>query len=410
MSIRSAEASIKGYNYQFLHTIKDILELASDSDLCTVVGIEDFDIERDSDKDLIQYKYHENQTFTNYRVAKPIALMFKHFLANENDSLNYKLFIYLQEDTLPIKDDERITNILKIKEARKILSDIEDELTNEEIDAMSEKILAFNEKLSWNLTQKYSDLESNIINIFESNLGISSDESKIIYLANAVKIISDTSIKNDGERDITKRNFLDRLKSYEKTIYSSFINRTRGFLELKRFYNKQKDSLNIKKHTSNYIVQINNIRRNNIAQLIVELSKRFCYKDNKSTYNPITFIVNCSIDEYSVFKKTIFGYILSENETIKINDGHEDYQFNINIFNEKLFSTKNRAGNKYNNVSFNFKLIHQNILETNFNQMDYSSIGLFVVDDSKTNLSYISEKQFYLNNLTNEKIIEIIGE
>jgi hypothetical protein len=49
-------------------------------------------------------------------------------------------------------------------------------------------------------------------------------------------------------------------------------------------------------------------------------------------------------------------------------------------------------------------------LETNFNQMDYSSIGLFVVDDSKTNLSYISEKQFYLNNLTNEKIIEIIGE
>lgn len=44
--------------------------------------------------------------------------------------------------------------------------------------------------------------------------------------------------------------------------------------------------------------------------MIVELSKRFCYKDNKSTYNPITFIVNCSIDEYSVFKKTIFGYIL----------------------------------------------------------------------------------------------------
>ena len=117
MSARSAEASIKGYNYQFLHTIKDILESPVDSFECTVEGIEDLDIEKDGEKDLIQYKYHEEQSFTNSKVAKPIALMFKYFKDNQQKQVNYKLFIYLNDDNLPDKTVERITDILKIKEA-----------------------------------------------------------------------------------------------------------------------------------------------------------------------------------------------------------------------------------------------------------------------------------------------------
>jgi len=409
MSTRSAEASIRGYNYQFLHTVKDIIELASDDNLCTVEGVEDFDIEKDTEKDLIQYKYHENKDFQNSRIAKPIALMFKYFLENRDKEINYRLFIYLIDDEFPDKDDTRITNILKIKEARKILSNSETELTLEEIDNMSEDISSFNEKLFWKKTQKYSELEENIINIFETNLGISNSESKIIYLANAVKIISDLSMK-DGERNITKRDFLNRLKSYEKVIHSSFLNRVKGFSKLKSYYKKQKNSLNIKKDTVSYVVQINNINRDNIAQFVIELSKKFCYKDNKSTYKPITFVINCPIERYKEFKKNIFNYILSENELIKINDGYEDYKFNINIFNEKLFSTKKGNGNKYNSVSFNFKFIHQSIFKAKFENMNYSSIGLFIIDNSCTDLLEVSEKLFYLNNLTNEQMLEIIGE
>lgn len=410
MSTRSAEASIKGYNYQFLHTVKDIMELASDDDLCTVEGVEDFDIEKDTEKDIIQYKYHENKDFQNSRVSKPIALMFKYFLENRDEEIRYRLFIHLIDEEFPDKDDIRITNILKIKEARKILSNSEDELTSEEIDDMAEDISSFNQKLFWKKTQKYSELEENIINIFETNLGISNSESKIIYLANAVKIISDISIKNDGERNITKKEFTNKLKSYEKVIHSSFLNRVKGFRVLKSYYKKQKNSLNVKKHTVSYIVQINNIDRENIDQFIIELSKKFCYKDNKSTYKPITFVINCPIELYQDFKKNIFSYILSEDEIIKINDGYEDYEFNINIFNEKLFSTKNRASNKFNSVSFNFKFIYQSTFEAEFENMNYSSIGLFIIDSSCTDLLEVSEKQFYLNNLTNEQMLEIIGE
>ena len=95
MSARSAEASIKGYTYQFLHTIKDILTANLD-DICTVEGVEDFDIEKENDKDVIQYKYHEEKSFTNSKVAKPVSLMYKYFKEHHEDDTNYKLFIYLK--------------------------------------------------------------------------------------------------------------------------------------------------------------------------------------------------------------------------------------------------------------------------------------------------------------------------
>ena len=216
MSGRSANASIKGYNYQFLHTIKDILE-QSDNDVCVIEGIEDFDIEKDGEKDLIQYKFHEMKTFTNSRVAKPIALMFKHFQANQQESNNYKLFIYLTSSELPEITLSIITEVLKIKEARTILSDTDVDLTNENIDSLSNDIGLFIEKLSWKLTKKYEDLEKEIIEDFKNNLGITSEESEIIYLSNAIKIVNDLAIKrNEEERKITKRTFISKLNSYKK--------------------------------------------------------------------------------------------------------------------------------------------------------------------------------------------------
>lgn len=248
MSARSAEASIKGYNYQFLHTIKDILESPVDSFECTVEGIEDLDIEKDGEKDLIQYKYHEEQSFTNSKVAKPIALMFKYFKDNQQKQVNYKLFIYLNDDNLPDKTVERITDILKIKEARKILSTTDIELTLAEIDSLSTIIDNFTSKFEWKLTKKYNDLENEIVNNFETAIGITSEESKIIYLSNAIKIINDLAINSsEQERKILKRDFIAKLNSCKDIAYSSYILRTKNFNALKTLYKNRKNALNVKK-------------------------------------------------------------------------------------------------------------------------------------------------------------------
>jgi len=409
MSNRSAEASIKGYNYQFLHTIKDILENEIDTYENIIEGIEDLDIIKENSSDLIQYKYHEEQSYQNSKVAKPIALMFKHFLVNQNSNINYKLFIYLYTTELPDITTDTITDILKIKESRKILSNTDTELTLVEIDNYRAEIITFIAKFTWKLTQKYDELESNIITIFEDIIGLSNEEAKIIYFSNAIKIINDLAIQsNENSRKITKRALLSKLDSCKNILYSSYILREKSFVDFKRLFKKKKTTLNIKKNSSTHIIHIHNINRDNISSLIINLVKKFCYKNNKSDLKPLVFIVSCDTTQYKNFKKILYEYI--NQDLILVNDGTEDYSFNNSIFNDKLRINTNRAGNKINYVNFNFKLLHESTYIEYKSNIEFSNPSLFILDSKATRLSDLTEKQFYLNSLDNNQILELIGE
>ena len=409
MSSRSAEASIKGYNYQFLHTIKDILGNERDTYENIVEGIEDLDIVKENSSDLIQYKYHEEQSYQNSKVAKPIALMFKHFLINQNSNINYKLFIYLNTTELPDITTDTITDILKIKESRKILSGTNTELTLQAIDSYLNDIITFITKFTWTLTQKYNELENDIILSFESVCGLSNEEAKIVYFSNAIKIINDLAIQSDeANRKITKRDLLSKLNTCKDVLYSSYILREKSFVELKKIVKKRKTTLNIKKNSSTHIIHINNTNRENISSLIISLVKKFCFKDNKSDLNPLVFIVSSTNIEYQNLKKSLYEYI--DQSLILVNDGTEDYNFNINLFNAKPLIAKNRAGNKISHASFNFKLLHEEVYKDNSSDIGFSSPSLFVIDSMESNLSTLTEKQFYLNGLDNNQILELIGE
>ena len=413
MSDRSAEASIKGYLYQFLHTIKDIMNRADNDDICEIEGIEDFDINKGNEKELIQYKYHEEQKFVNSKVAKPIGIMFNHFLNNKDSIYKYKLFIYLK-NRLPTLDKQKLIDILKLKGATDYFDTDKNVYcweTKKHYYSENEKIIdSFSEKFEWENCQKYDLLEKDLIKLLSTNFSVSNDEAKFLYLSNAIKLISDISIKPDNERFITRNDFNNKLKSFDNIVYSSLILRNKNFTTLKSFYKKTKDALNLDKSGSNYIIEYNNIERINSHQLIVELSKYFCYMGRSEDIRPITFIINCDFDDYRAFKKNIFKYISKQSELIKINDGYEDYSFNIDVFNEDRLKTLNPGGNKYEKVSYNFKLVHKDIFLDNMDKINcFSNIGLFVIDSNISFLDDLSQKQFYLNGLTNEQIIEVIG-
>ena len=61
---RSAEDTIKGFNYQFAATVLLILESKQDSQI-TVEGIEDIDVSSDSVTAAVQCKYYEGTKLTN---------------------------------------------------------------------------------------------------------------------------------------------------------------------------------------------------------------------------------------------------------------------------------------------------------------------------------------------------------
>ena len=403
---RSAVASIRGYCYQFLHSIKNILELHNNVIYTiTVEGIEDLDIDKDGEKDLIQYKYHAAKKFQNNVVAKPIALMFNHFVTTSNKNVNYKLFIYLTDTELPELTTQKLSEILALKSSKKYIDTANINLVTD-----NDTMVLFKSKFTWELTKQYDQLEEELVDMFAQMLKITKDDAKIIYLPNAVEIILKLAINsNPKERIIKKQEFIKRLNNCKDIIHLGYTLRMKGFQTFKSLVNKQKEMLNIKKDTSDYIVQINSISRNNLSMLIIELAKKFCYKANKSIYRPITFIIDCDKSQYPEFKKNIHKYVVFNHETIKINDGYEDYCFNPLVFNETNFYTTNKSRNNYDKVGFNFKLLHKNTYDKHFQQINFSNQSVFILDSVESCAVHQNTKKFYLNRLDNLQIIEIIG-
>ena len=142
-------------------------------------------------------------------------------------------------------------------------------------------------------------------------------------------------------------------------------------------------ALNVKKNSSDFVIQINNIQRNNLNQLIIELSKKFCYKGNKSDFRPLIFIVNCTDEQYLEFKKSLYISLVSGSEDIKINDGYEDYHFNKIIFKQNPLVTKNKGSSKYEDVSYSFKLLHQQKYNENVSEITFSNPSLFILDKDR---------------------------
>lgn len=96
---RTAEYSIKGYLYQFLRYLAEILA-AENGTVVTIEGaIEDIDVVGPSLTRAVQCKYHEQaEKFTLGKIYKPILLMLEHFSNNAAPIplINYRLFCYFQ--------------------------------------------------------------------------------------------------------------------------------------------------------------------------------------------------------------------------------------------------------------------------------------------------------------------------
>ena len=88
MASRSAEATIKGYFYQFDSSILELLKLESDLDSISVEGIEDIDINTATEQTAIQCKYYEGTEYNHSVIAEPIRLMLNHFSEYKRDNAN----------------------------------------------------------------------------------------------------------------------------------------------------------------------------------------------------------------------------------------------------------------------------------------------------------------------------------
>ena len=100
MTSRSANATIKGYFYQFDHTIVQLLLAPTLNTSITVEGIEDVDVQAAGEDSLIQCKYYESTDYNHSVIKDAVVQMLRHF--HQNNQANrtrtkYRIYGYFKD-------------------------------------------------------------------------------------------------------------------------------------------------------------------------------------------------------------------------------------------------------------------------------------------------------------------------
>lgn len=213
---QAADYIIKGFLYQFNKTLLEILNSQEDS-IITVEGIvEDVEIVTSAMMTAIQCKYHEaNESFTPSTIFKPLLQMMDHFHANGGANIRYILFAHY-----PNVSGVTQPNVGKVELQAALDS------KNKDFEAHVARLRgtvnldAFLARFSMEFGATFDDLVTQVNTALRMN-GIPDGDIDTLAYPNALNMIAGLSVRHDPtERAITKRQFLEALKSIRKTAIS----------------------------------------------------------------------------------------------------------------------------------------------------------------------------------------------
>ncbi|MBD5781654.1 hypothetical protein IEN85_19290 [Pelagicoccus sp. NFK12] len=205
---RTADATIRGFNYQFDASIRLILA-ADDNSMITVEDIEDVDVSDGKSINAIQCKYYEGTKLTNSVLREIVKPMLEDHQRRVS-KINYYIYGYFKDKVdLPLQDSikfkDEVLTYTKDKIAKNIANDLG--LSLKEIES-------FLSCLKFEYTKKYGPHKEAAIDDLKQAKKCSIDEAKSHYYPNAFTLISDLATKSSkAERTIRKADFLSRIDS-----------------------------------------------------------------------------------------------------------------------------------------------------------------------------------------------------
>lgn len=238
MTNRAANATIKGYLYQFDYSLLKILESENDDDTFVIEGAEDIDI-YDTDTSMhVQCKYYEGTEYNHSVIKDAIVAMltaYHKLLGTERTGRTYHIYGFYRsgQNKLPNSIDVEFVKekFLTTKKRQKKEKDQEPkeviEKIHEELGISDETIEEFIKVLYINLkAESYDSQQSSIHKALKHiNKGSCDNEIETIYYPRALTIITDLA-KNGKEidRTISRGDFLDKLPKKEIVFNQWLIN------------------------------------------------------------------------------------------------------------------------------------------------------------------------------------------
>ena len=320
---RAAISTIKGYFYQFDKSILEILEQSNETDMVTIEGIEDIDIENSDERNFIQCKYYEKTDFDNSIIRKPIQLMFRHYLENRTEpkdkNFTYRLYGYYKkghEKLLELTTENLKTYFLDFSKFGVI-----DESGNSNYQIKNKKgevifeetvedddIEDFKNHLFIDIkADSYENQIEKIKSKIQNDLSDYSEEDIELIYFNALKIIKDLACEHNIEkRQISKKEFWDRIKTknyyferwmsellewknYKKIIHKKYFPRVSNLSPAHRFF----------------LLDCQGESVNNVKNVISEISRKYSRLIHQ--FSPYVYLYNTlNVDFVTELKEKLY--------------------------------------------------------------------------------------------------------
>lgn len=290
MNNRSANATIKGYFYQFDHSIIQLLSASNSDAVVLVEGIEDIDLVDGDDGVLIQCKYYERTEYNHSVIKDAVIQMLRHFHGNEckqPQKLKYRIYGHYKggQDKFPSNIDLAfLKKHFLTSSVYKKIHEVHVELAIDDV-----RLNRFLKLLEIDVRAKtYDDQQREVEKLFVSQIrDCKMEDVQTFYYPIAIHTIQKLAIrKNEADRRITKKQFLDEVNKKE-AVFSSWLLRKFGNEYYARFIKRkyfQSRSTKVSKAARIFILDI--AAEFDVAKIVALLAKigtKFSHVEHQRT-------------------------------------------------------------------------------------------------------------------------------
>lgn len=290
MQSRSANATIKGYFYQFDYSIVQLLSAVNSDATVLVEGIEDIDLVDGNDSVLIQCKYHEGTEYNHSLIKSAIIQMFRHFHSNGCVSCQkqrYKIYGHYKggQKKLPSNIDLAFLKktFLTYSEQKK------NHEVHVELGVADAQLITFLSLLDIDIKAKSYDLQQGQVrSLLKSQIsGCNTQDALTFYYPMAIYAIQKLAIQeNEPDRMITKGQFLVEVNKKE-AIFSTWMHQKFGSdyyvrsIKRKYFYHP---STRVPKASRIFVIDVSGeFDVAKIAAFIVKIGTKYSHVEHRRT-------------------------------------------------------------------------------------------------------------------------------
>ncbi len=343
MTDRTAIDTIKGYFYQFDHTIVQLLELKNDSDSIVVEGIEDIDLTSATEETALQCKYYAKTEYNHSVIARPIRLMLDHYKAvsiGNKQRIRYKLYGYFHSgqtklslpiDSIFLKDNFLTYTENKVKHYHYTELGLSQAELDEFLSLLTIDIMAL----------EYQVQLKKVTTLIKAQFGCDDFEASHFFYNNSLKVIKDIAVEDDiKKRRLSKGDFLIKI-NFRKVLFNEWFVKYKGqnrlFADLR---NQYFTSLNISPFERFFIIEVTaiNYSRSELKDLLFEISRKWSKLSQRepTPFCPYVYLHNILPQELIALKGEL------QIEGFSFVDG---YDFEGASFSPKSISRAIKASN-----------------------------------------------------------------